>query len=60
MRDFQEMGSELAFLRERMAHGTAPDDARNLEYAMLARMSALRGGFVPRWVAVGNGTGHAV
>ncbi len=50
MRDFQEMGSELAFLRERMVHGTAPDDARTVEYAMLARMSALRAGFVPRWV----------
>lgn len=53
MRDFQEMGSELAFLRERMVHGTAPEEARTLEYAMLARMSSLRGGFVPRWVSVG-------
>jgi len=51
MRDFQEMGSELAFLRERMEHGTAQDDARTLEYAMLARMSSLRAGFVPRWAA---------
>jgi hypothetical protein len=49
MRDFQELGSELAFLRERMVHGTAPDDARTQEYALLAAMSALRGGFVPRW-----------
>jgi len=50
MRDFQEMGSELAFLRERMVRGTAPEDARTLESAMLARMSGLRAAFVPRWV----------
>jgi RsiW-degrading membrane proteinase PrsW (M82 family) len=48
MRDFQEMASELAFLRERMVRGTAPDDARTQEYAMLAAMSALRGGFLPQ------------
>lgn len=48
MRDFQEMASELAFLRERMVHGTAPPDARHQEYAMLAAMSALRGQFLPR------------
>jgi RsiW-degrading membrane proteinase PrsW (M82 family) len=48
MRDFQEMASELAFLRERMVHGTAPDDARDREYAMLAAMSALRAQFLPR------------
>jgi RsiW-degrading membrane proteinase PrsW (M82 family) len=51
MRDFQELGSELAFLRERMVHGTAPDDAREQEYAMLAAMSALRGRFLPGWVS---------
>jgi protease PrsW len=48
MRDFQEMGSELAFLRERMVHGTASADARQQEFAMLAAMSALRGRFLPR------------
>ena len=47
MRDFQEMASELAFLRERMTRGTAPDDARTQEYAMLAALSALRAGFLP-------------
>jgi hypothetical protein len=51
MRDFQELGSELAFLRERMVHGTAPVDAREQEYAMLAAMSALRGRFVPGWAS---------
>jgi RsiW-degrading membrane proteinase PrsW (M82 family) len=49
MRDFQEVGSELAFLRERMARGTAPADAATQEYAMLATVSALRSRFLPRW-----------
>ncbi|MFI7586782.1 PrsW family intramembrane metalloprotease [Spongisporangium articulatum] len=49
MRDFQELASELAFLRERMAHGTAPGDARQQEYSMLASLSSLRGAFLPRW-----------
>ena len=49
MRDFQELGSELAFLRERMERGTAPPDAQQQEYAMLAAMSELRARFVPRW-----------
>jgi hypothetical protein len=49
IRDFQELGSELAFLRERMVHGSAPADARTQEYAMLASMSSLRAQFVPRW-----------
>lgn len=48
MRDFQEMASELAFLRERMVHGAAPEDARHMEYAMLAAMSSLRGQFLPQ------------
>jgi protease PrsW len=54
MRDFQEMASELAFLRERMVRGTAPDDARTQEYAMLAAMSALRGRFLPQTAAPGS------
>jgi hypothetical protein len=49
MRDFQEMASELAFLRERMANQTAPEDARTHEYAMLATLSSLRSGFLPAW-----------
>jgi protease PrsW len=51
MRDFQELGSELAFLRERMARGTAADDAPTQEYAMLATASTLRGRFLPHWSA---------
>jgi RsiW-degrading membrane proteinase PrsW (M82 family) len=47
MRDFQELGSELAFLRERMARGTASPDAPNQEYAMLATLSSLRARFLP-------------
>jgi protease PrsW len=47
MRDFQELGSELAFLRERMNRGTAPPDAGFQEQALLAAMSARRAGFVP-------------
>ena len=53
MRDFQEMASELAFLRERMLRGTAPADARTQEYAMLAAMSALRARFLPRTLGPG-------
>ena len=51
MRDFQELGSELAFLRERMQRGTAPPDAATQESAMLAAMTQLRTQFVPRWVS---------
>ncbi len=47
MRDFQEFGCELAFLRERMVRGTAPDDAPSHELALLAAMSAQREGFLP-------------
>jgi RsiW-degrading membrane proteinase PrsW (M82 family) len=47
MRDFQEVGSELAFLRERMAGGTAGPDAATQEYAMLATLSHLRTRFLP-------------
>ncbi len=53
MRDFQELGSELAFLRERMQRGTAAAQSSTEEYAVLAAMSALRGRFLPRWVAAG-------
>ena len=49
MQDFQELGSELAFLRERMARGTAAPDASTQEYAMLATASVLRGRFLPQW-----------
>ncbi len=55
MRDFQELGSELAFLRERMVRATAPEDAREQEYATLAAMSALRAAFLPRWVSAPSG-----
>jgi hypothetical protein len=47
MRDFQELGSELAFLRERMMRGSAPPDASTQELALLAAMSAQRAGFMP-------------
>lgn len=49
MRDFQELGSELAFLRERMERGSAPEDAPVQEYALLTAMTQLRGRFVPQW-----------
>jgi hypothetical protein len=51
MRDFQEIGSELAFLRERMSRGTAAPDSSNQEYAMLATAANLRSRFLPRRVA---------
>jgi RsiW-degrading membrane proteinase PrsW (M82 family) len=47
MRDFQELGSELAFLRERMTRGSAPPDAPAQELALLAAMSAQRAAFMP-------------
>ena len=48
MRDFQELGSELAFLRERMGQGTAPVHAPRLELQMLNGMVAARLRFVPQ------------
>jgi RsiW-degrading membrane proteinase PrsW (M82 family) len=51
MRDFQELASELAFLRERMVRGTAPPSASTQEHAMLAAMSTQRGLFLPRWAS---------
>ena len=45
MREFQELGSEVAFLRERMVHGTAPPDARQTERQMLEGMWRLRQSF---------------
>ena len=47
MRDFQELGSELAFLRERMERGSAPPESRSHELALLAAMSAQRAQFMP-------------
>ena len=49
MRDFQELGSELAFLRERMERGAATPEAPTLEYGMLTAMTQLRMAFVPQW-----------
>lgn len=48
MRDFQDLGSELAFLRERMTRDTAAPDAAATEYAMLATLSTLRSRFLPQ------------
>ncbi len=45
MRDFQELSSELAFLRDRMERGTAPADAAQAELAGLQSMWRLRRGF---------------
>jgi hypothetical protein len=47
MRDFQDFGSELAFLRERTARGTAPADAGLQELALLAGLSDRRAAFLP-------------
>ncbi len=47
MRDFQELGSEVAFLRERMEHRAAPPDAQQTEVDLLRTMWQLRGGFLP-------------
>jgi len=42
MREFQDVGSELAFLRERMVRGAAAPDSRQHEYVMLTTMANLR------------------
>ncbi len=47
MRDFQELGSELAFLRERMEHRAARPDAQQEELDLLQTMWHLRSGFLP-------------
>jgi RsiW-degrading membrane proteinase PrsW (M82 family) len=47
MRDFQDFGSELAFLRERMIRGTAAPDAGSQELALLAGLSDRRAVFLP-------------
>ena len=48
MRDFQELGSELAFLRERMVRGAAAPQAREQELTILTQMGALRQVFTRR------------
>ena len=53
MRQFQVLGSELAFLRERMVRGTAASDALQQEHAMLTTMARLRDRFTPRWPRLG-------
>lgn len=52
MRDFQDFGSELAFLRDRMIHGTAASDAGVQELALLAGMSDRRATFLPSAVVI--------
>jgi protease PrsW len=47
MRAFQDFGSELAFLRERMVRGTAPPDANLQELTLLAGLSDRRAAFLP-------------
>lgn len=45
MREFQELSSELAVLRERMEHGTAPPDSARTEADLLRSMWQRRQGF---------------
>jgi RsiW-degrading membrane proteinase PrsW (M82 family) len=49
MRDFQDLGAELAFLRDRLVRGTAPPDAQTHELAVLAGLSERRAAFLPTW-----------
>ncbi len=42
MKEFQDLGGELAFLRERMVRGTASHQAQEHELDLLNRMTALR------------------
>lgn len=46
MAEFQEVASELAFLRDRMVRGSAAADAASKEYAMLTSLYALRRAFL--------------
>ncbi len=48
MRTFQELATDLAFLRERRRHGAAPPDADVTELDLLQSMWEVRGGFEPR------------
>lgn len=50
MRDFQELATELAFLRERVAHGTAPADAAETERRILHTLWHTRTRFLPQRV----------
>lgn len=47
MADFQDLASELAFLRERMDRGTAPQDAAQVEASLLRSLWVLRRQFLP-------------
>jgi protease PrsW len=58
MRDFQDFGSELAFLRERMIQGTGPADAAVQQLALLAGLSDRRAAFLPSWSGGGAGRRH--
>ena len=49
MRDFQDLGAELAFVRDRLARGTAGPDAPGRELALLAGLSERRAAFLPAW-----------
>ncbi len=53
MKAFQERGTELAFLRQRMVAGIAGADAPQVELDTLATMWHLRPRFLPRVVAPG-------
>ncbi len=59
MKAFQERGTELAFLRQRMVAGIAGDDALQVELATLATMWHLRPRFLPQVVAPGVPGGPA-
>jgi RsiW-degrading membrane proteinase PrsW (M82 family) len=48
MREFQELATELAFLRERMVRGTAPHDSAETELRLLHTVWHLRSRFLPR------------
>lgn len=48
MRDFQELASELSFLRERIAHQAAPSNAQRTEADLLRTMWQLRLAFQPQ------------
>lgn len=51
MRDFQDLASELAFLRHRMVRGTAPEDAARTELCLLETLWHLRARFLPQRLA---------
>lgn len=58
MRTFQDTATDLAFLRERVRHGTARPDAREVERAQLELLTDARTAFLASVGGLGEPRGH--